>query len=72
MTDIKPQTKRAQLLKLVNRKSGASIDAIQSKFEWQHHTIRAEISRLRKQGLVVTCVPSLRGSVYRSHAPEQT
>lgn len=72
MTDIKPQTKRAQLLKLVNRKSGASIDAIGRKLEWQPHTIRAEISRLRKLGLAVTCTPSPKGPVYRARAPEQT
>jgi len=71
MTDIKPQTKRAQLLKLVNRKSGASIDTIQLKLGWQPHTIRAEISRLRKQGLVVTCAPSTKGAVYRACEPEQ-
>ena len=71
MTDIKPQTKRAQLLKFVNRKSGASIDAIQRKLEWQPQTIRAEISRLRKRGLVVTCASSPEGPVYRAHAPER-
>ncbi len=71
MTDIKPQTKRAQLLKFVNRKSGASIDAIQRKLEWQPQTIRAEISRLRKRGLVVTCASSPKGPVYRAHAPER-
>ncbi|MCP5073900.1 MAG: DUF3489 domain-containing protein [Rhodobacteraceae bacterium] len=71
MTDIKPQTKRAQLRKLVNRKSGASIDALQSKLNWQPHTIRAEISRLRKQGLIVTSAPSPKGPVYRAHTPER-
>ena len=72
MTDIKPQTKRAQLLKLVNRKSGASIDAIQRKLEWQPHTIRAEISRLRKPGVAITCTTSPKGPAYRAHAPENT
>ena len=72
MTDIKPQTKRAQLLKLVNRKSGASIDAIQRKLEWQPHTIRAEIPRLRKPGVAITCTISPKGPAYRAHAPEKT
>lgn len=71
MTNTKPQTKRAQLLKLVNRKSGASIQLIQLKLEWQPHTIRAEISRLRKQGQVVTCAPSPKGPVYRAQVPER-
>ncbi len=72
MTDIKPQTKRAQLRKLAIRKSGASIKAIQSRLNWQPHTIRAEISRLRKQGLVVICTPSPKGPVYRAQMPEQS
>jgi predicted ArsR family transcriptional regulator len=71
MTNTKPSTKRAQLMRLVSRKSGASIEAIQRKLEWQPHTIRAEISRLRKQGLVVTCVSSPKGPVYRAQVPEQ-
>ena len=72
MTDIKPQTKRAQLRKLVARKSGASVDAIQNQLNWQAHTVRAEISRLRKLGLIVICEPSPRGPVYRAQMPEQT
>ncbi|MEP2532726.1 DUF3489 domain-containing protein [Shimia sp.] len=71
MINPKPQTKRAQLTKLIKRKSGASIDAIGRKLEWQPHTIRAEISRLRKLGLAVTCTPSSKGPVYRVHEPEQ-
>lgn len=61
MTSNKPQTKRAQL---VSRKSGTSIDAIQHKLAWQPHIIHAEIPRLRKQELAVTCVPSPKGAVY--------
>lgn len=72
MTDIKPQTKRAQLRKLVKRKSGASIEAIQNQLKWQPHTIRAEISRLRKQGLFITCASSPKGTVYQAKSPEQT
>ena len=68
MADANPKTKRAQLVTLVNRKSGASIETIQVKLAWQPHTIRAEISRLRKRGLVVTCTPSPKGSVYRAVA----
>ncbi len=72
MTDIKPQTKRALLQKLVTRKSGASIEAIQRRLNWQPHTIRAEISRLRKQGIVVICTPTPKGSVYRAQMGEKT
>ncbi|MEL7180608.1 MAG: DUF3489 domain-containing protein [Pseudomonadota bacterium] len=49
----KPITKRAQLAKLISRKSGATIETLQKQLAWQPHTIRAEISRLRKSGLAV-------------------
>ena len=43
-------TRREQLTKLLNRKSGASITQIQKAFGWQPHTARAAISTLRKEG----------------------
>ena len=72
MSNPNPLSKRAQLTKMIRRKSGASIKAMQNKLDWQPHTIRAEISRLRKQGLDVTCVSSPKGPVYRVSVPEQT
>lgn len=63
-------SKRAQLIQLISRKSGASIKQLQTKLAWQPHTIRAEISRLRKTGLVVTCSPSASGPVYHMHVAE--
>ena len=68
MSNTKPQSKRAQLSKMVGRKSGATIKTLQEQLGWQPHTIRAEISRLRKTGLVVTCTAAAKGSVYKSHA----
>ena len=68
MSNTKPQSKRAQLSKMVGRKSGATIETLQEQLDWQPHTIRAEISRLRKTGLVVTCTAAAKGSVYKSHA----
>lgn len=65
-----PTSKRAQLMKLISRKSGASVEQLQAKLTWQPHTIRAEISRLRKTGLVVTCSPSASGPVYQVQAVE--
>ena len=66
-----PGTKKAQLVQMLNRSSGARIGTIENKLGWQPHTIRAEISRLRKQGYPVTCASSAKGPVYRAHAPEQ-
>jgi predicted ArsR family transcriptional regulator len=66
----KPASKRQQLTKLISRKSGATIDALQKQLAWQPHTIRAEISRLRKGGLEINCSPSAKGSLYQVQAAE--
>ncbi|MFK7875154.1 MAG: DUF3489 domain-containing protein [Paracoccaceae bacterium] len=62
----KPNSKRALLTKMIGRKSGATIEALQEQLNWQPHTIRAEISRLRKTGLIVTHSNSTKGSVYKA------
>ena len=41
-------TKKAQLIKLLGRKSGADIVALSDKLGWQQHTTRAALSGLRK------------------------
>ena len=68
MSNTKPKSKRAQLSKMVGRKSGATIKTLQEQLGWQPHTIRAEISRLRKTGLVVTCTAAPKGTVYKAQA----
>ncbi len=68
----KPTTKRAQLTKLISRKSGATIDTLQKQLAWQPHTIRAEISRLRKGGLHVICTASTKGPTYQLQSSEQS
>jgi len=63
-------SKRDQLARLLARKSGASIASLQKHLGWQPHTIRAEISRLRKTGLAITCSPSAKGTIYKSQVSE--
>ncbi len=67
----KPTTKRAQLAKLISRKSGATIETLQKQLAWQPHTIRAEISRLRKGGLAIDCSASAKGSLYQAKPVEE-
>ncbi len=43
-------TKKAQLIALLERKSGATIAAASEKFGWQQHTTRAALTGLRKAG----------------------
>lgn len=65
----RPKTKRVKLATLISRKSGASIEILQTQLGWQPHTIRAEISRLRKSGLTVTCTANAGRSVYKARQP---
>ena len=67
-----PITKRAQLAKLISRKSGATVATLQEQLEWQPHTIRAEISRLRKRGVFVRCSTSTKGALYQAASAEKT
>lgn len=66
----KPITKRALLTRLISRKSGATITTLQQQLAWQPHTIRAEISRLRKAGLIIHCGASAKGALYQIKSAE--
>ena len=46
-------TKTAILRKLLGRKSGADLAALQSATGWQPHSVRAAISGLRKAGYTI-------------------
>ncbi|WP_112323386.1 DUF3489 domain-containing protein [Oceanibium sediminis] len=62
------RTKRSELIRLLQRKSGADLTTITSKLEWQPHTVRAAISGLRKTGHTIErAVPTKPGgcAVYR-------
>lgn len=59
-------TRRDQLAKLPNRKSGALIAQIRKAFGWQPHTARAAISTLRKGGTLIERTDTDRGAVYRA------
>lgn len=53
-TQSKPLTKKAQLIRMLSRKSGADVSAISDKFGWLPHTTRAALSGLRKSGFKLT------------------
>ena len=55
-TTFKPDrkgTRQAQLVALLQRKSGASIAQIIQRLGWQAHTARAALTGLRKRGYAV-------------------
>ena len=43
-------TKKAQLIRMLNRKAGADVATISAKLGWQQHTTRAALTGLRKSG----------------------
>lgn len=46
-------TKSAILLKLLSRKGGADVPALQAATGWQPHSVRATLSGLRKAGYTI-------------------
>lgn len=53
-TQSKPRTKKAHLIRMLNRKTGADVPSISEKFGWLPHTTRAALSGLRKSGFELT------------------
>jgi len=53
-TQVKPKTKKAQFIQMLNRKAGADVATISEKLGWLPHTTRAALSGLRKSGFELT------------------
>ncbi len=58
-------TKQAQLIDLLKRKKGTTIEAIVETLDWLPHTSRAALSRLRQQGFQIERVREDGVSRYR-------
>ena len=61
-------SKRAQLIKMLERPDGATIDEIVKKLEWQSHTVRGAIAGALKKRLKLKVESEKiegRGRVYR-------
>ena len=68
----KRTTKGGQLIQLLKARSGCDIAALSAKLDWQPHSIRAALSRLRKAGYAIEKLPPFKhgGTRYRiSNAP---
>lgn len=71
-TDRKPATKGDRLIQLLKARLGRDVAALSGKLDWQPHTTRAALSRLRKAGYAIEKLPPSKhgGSRYRiSSAP---
>ena len=62
------KTKKARLVGLLGRPRGATVGQLQKALDWQPHTIRAAISRLRKDGTEITLHRSGKTPAYRIDA----
>ena len=51
------ETKAATVRRLLARKSGADLAALQKATGWQAHSVRAALSGLRKAGYTIDRVP---------------
>jgi Protein of unknown function (DUF3489) len=64
------QSKRAQLINLLERDSGATLDAMVALTGWLPHTTRAALTGLRKKGHVITSDKVDGVRTYRAAAAE--
>ena len=62
------KSKKARLEGLLGRPRGATVGQLQKALDWQPHTIRAAMSRLRKDGTKITLDRSGRAPAYRIDA----
>ncbi len=53
MATSKPQTKSAEVIAMLGRGKGASIDEICKATKWKPHSVRAFLTGLRKKGFVL-------------------
>ena len=62
--------KKVQLIKLLGTKTGADIATLSDKLGWQHHTTRAAMSGLRKDGFTIIGSKPAGGGLakYRIHS----
>jgi Protein of unknown function (DUF3489) len=63
-------SKREQLIKLLERESGATLDAMVTLTGWLPHTTRAALTGLRKKGHVITSDKIDGVRTYRAAAPD--
>jgi len=59
------QTKKARLIALLSRKSGANVPSLSTALEWQPHTTRAALTGLRKAGYEIKSVKPGKGKPSR-------
>jgi hypothetical protein len=72
-SDAKRSSKQGEVIAMLRRPEGATVDEVASAMGWQRHTVRGLFSGTLKKKLGLTLASSQeeRGRVYRIAAPEQ-
>jgi hypothetical protein len=60
-------TKKARLISLLSRESGADVPSISATFGWLPHTTRAALTGLRKAGFEITSLKPDKGKPLQYH-----
>ena len=72
-SDAKRPSKQAEVIAMLRRPEGATVDEVASATGWQRHTVRGVFSGTlkKKLGLTLASANEQRGRVYRIAASEQ-
>jgi hypothetical protein len=72
-SDAKRPSKQGEVIAMLRRPQGATVEEVASAMGWQRHTVRGLFSGTlkKKLGLTVASAQEERGRVYRIAAPEQ-
>ena len=72
-SDAKRRSKQDEVIAMLRRAEGATVDEVASATGWQRHTVRGVFSGAlkKKLGLTLASAKEERGRVYRIVAPEQ-
>src|SRR5690242_15116919 len=71
-SDAKRPSKQGEVIAMLRRPEGATVDEVATAMGWQRHTVRGLFSGTlkKKLGLTVASAQEERGRVYRIAAPE--
>jgi len=72
-SEEKRSSKQGEVIAMLRRPEGATVDEVASAMGWQRHTVRGLFSGTlkKKLGLTLASAQEERGRVYRIAAPEQ-
>ena len=60
--DPRPKTKKARLIELLNADEGVTVPDLAQTLGWLHHTTRAALTGLKKDGITIVKLPPDEGS----------